>query len=426
MLVAFWLTFCQSVHGDQTIFQPTIFGTGSSLTINSGITVNFLSGSTVDFNAGSSVDFTGATVTGLAAGGGTVTSFSSGDLSPLFTTTETNPTTTPALAFVLSTAAANTVFGNNTGSTAAPAFQSLVNAQIPATLSSKTFDDTNSYTAKDGSFTLENTGTTTKKAVFTLANITAGQTRTVNIPDVAQSSTIQPDTGAANNFLTAISSQGFISKAQPAFTNLSGSVAATQMPALTGDVTTTAGAVATTYNNAVPTAKGGAPSAGTAGQVLTKNTATNYDYGWKTFASAQVLSGANPPAINGATAKMCGFGTATYGPFLITPTVSGKVLVAISFWFLNDTASGSAVAAIRYGTGTAPVNGATQTGTGGSSIVKAGTGYTASQGTAVTLTYVVTGLTINTQYWFDLAINAGAAGQNVAANGGMFTAVELP
>jgi hypothetical protein len=38
----------------------------------------------------------------------------------------------------------------------------------------------------------------------------------------------------------------------------------------------------------------------------------------------------------------------------------------------------------------------------------------------------VTGLTINTQYWFDLAINAGAAGQNVAANGGMFTAVELP
>jgi hypothetical protein len=65
------------------------------------------------------------------AGGGTVTNFSAGDLSPLFTTTEANTTTTPALSFVLSTAAANTVFGNNTGSTAAPGFQTLVDAQIP-------------------------------------------------------------------------------------------------------------------------------------------------------------------------------------------------------------------------------------------------------------------------------------------------------
>ncbi|MEO7099099.1 MAG: hypothetical protein ABI162_07035 [Luteolibacter sp.] len=58
--------------------------------------------------------------------------------------------------------------------------------------------------------------------------------------------TVVADTGAANNFLTAISAAGAITKAQPAFSNLSGSVAASQMPALTGDVTTSAGAVATT------------------------------------------------------------------------------------------------------------------------------------------------------------------------------------
>lgn len=58
--------------------------------------------------------------------------------------------------------------------------------------------------------------------------------------------TVVADTGASNNFLTAISSAGAVSKAQPAFTNISGSVAASQMPALTGDVTTIAGAVATT------------------------------------------------------------------------------------------------------------------------------------------------------------------------------------
>lgn len=56
------------------------------------------------------------------SGGGTVTNFSAGDLSPLFTTTEANTTTTPALSFVLSNAGANTYFGNATGSSAAPSY----------------------------------------------------------------------------------------------------------------------------------------------------------------------------------------------------------------------------------------------------------------------------------------------------------------
>src|ERR1700733_7734989 len=43
-------------------------------------------------------------------GGGTVTSFSAGDLSPLFTTTVATPTSTPALSFTLSNAAQNSVF----------------------------------------------------------------------------------------------------------------------------------------------------------------------------------------------------------------------------------------------------------------------------------------------------------------------------
>ncbi len=49
-----------------------------------------------------------------ATGSGTVTSFSAGDLSPLFTTTEATATTTPALTFTLSNFAAHTFFGNNT------------------------------------------------------------------------------------------------------------------------------------------------------------------------------------------------------------------------------------------------------------------------------------------------------------------------
>jgi lysophospholipase L1-like esterase len=55
-------------------------------------------------------------------GSGTVTTFSAGTLSPLFTTSVANATTTPALTFTLSTASANTAFGNFTGSTATPSF----------------------------------------------------------------------------------------------------------------------------------------------------------------------------------------------------------------------------------------------------------------------------------------------------------------
>lgn len=66
-------------------------------------------------------------------GTGTVTSFSAGNLSPLFTTNVATATTTPALTFTLSNAAAHTFFGNNTGSTAAPAFVSLTAADLPNT-----------------------------------------------------------------------------------------------------------------------------------------------------------------------------------------------------------------------------------------------------------------------------------------------------
>jgi len=65
-----------------------------------------------------------ATVSG-GGSSGTVTDFSAGNLSPLFTTSVANSTTTPALTFNLSNVAANTYFGNNTGSSAAPSFITL-------------------------------------------------------------------------------------------------------------------------------------------------------------------------------------------------------------------------------------------------------------------------------------------------------------
>jgi hypothetical protein len=65
-----------------------------------------------------------ASVNCFTSGAGTVTSFSAGNLSPLFTTSVATSTTTPALTFALSNAAAGTVLGNATGSAAGPTYTS--------------------------------------------------------------------------------------------------------------------------------------------------------------------------------------------------------------------------------------------------------------------------------------------------------------
>jgi len=63
------------------------------------------------------------------SGSGTVTSFSAGTLSPLFTTSVATATTTPALSFTLSNVAAGLVYaGPKTGAAAAPSFKQLKTA----------------------------------------------------------------------------------------------------------------------------------------------------------------------------------------------------------------------------------------------------------------------------------------------------------
>ena len=83
-------------------------------------------------NADAVAEFVGNKGTGGSAGAGTVTTFSAGNLSPLFTSSVANPTTTPALTFAQVNQSANLVFaGPTTGIAAAPTFRSLVAADIP-------------------------------------------------------------------------------------------------------------------------------------------------------------------------------------------------------------------------------------------------------------------------------------------------------
>lgn len=72
-------------------------------------------------------------VVGLPTSNGSVTSFSAGDLSPLFTTTETNVNTAPALGFAQIVQTANLIFaGPVSGGPVAPTFRALVADDLPA------------------------------------------------------------------------------------------------------------------------------------------------------------------------------------------------------------------------------------------------------------------------------------------------------
>lgn len=76
---------------------------------------------------------------------------------------------------------------------------SIPSADIAATLSSKTLDNTNSITVKDNSFTLQNATTTTKQAIFDLSGITAANTRTLTVPDATGTLVLNSNTQTLSN-----------------------------------------------------------------------------------------------------------------------------------------------------------------------------------------------------------------------------------
>lgn len=120
-----------------------------------------------------------------SGGGGTVNSFSSGNLSPLFTTSVATATTTPALSFTLDNQTANTFLaGPTSGGAAAPTFRGIVAADINGVAF---VQDGNSFGA---------TATLGTNDANTLAFETSGTTRaTLNTSGVF---TVADDNAATN------------------------------------------------------------------------------------------------------------------------------------------------------------------------------------------------------------------------------------
>jgi hypothetical protein len=80
---------------------------------------------------GQVLSVSGGIPTWINSSSGTVTTISSGNLSPLFTTSITNPTTTPSISFALTNALQNTVLaGPTSGGSGAPAYRGIIDADI--------------------------------------------------------------------------------------------------------------------------------------------------------------------------------------------------------------------------------------------------------------------------------------------------------
>lgn len=114
---------CKNSAG--TVFTMTAPGSGANYQtfLNAGSALPVEPAANFIITGGSCVDNPGSTRTDCTfPGGATVTTFSAGNLSPLFTTSVANATTTPALSFSLTNAGGGTVFGRSAGTSGAPAY----------------------------------------------------------------------------------------------------------------------------------------------------------------------------------------------------------------------------------------------------------------------------------------------------------------
>lgn len=215
------------------------------------------------------------------------------------------------------TAAATTVFaGPTSGSAAAPAFRALVGTDLP------------------------NPGASTLGGVQSYAAVT-------------------------NQWINAVSTSGVHSSSQPAFTNLSGILGTTQMVALTGDVTNTGGAVATTISaNAITNAKLATMASDTIKANITGGSAVPTDA--TLTAILDTISGTEGVILYRGASAWTALSPGTSGQYLQTQGAS-----AIPQWN-SVTGTGGTVTSIATNNG---VTGGTITGSGtiGLAAITAGT-----------------------------------------------------
>jgi hypothetical protein len=122
--------------------------------------------------------------------------------------------------------------------------------------------------------------------------------------------------------------------------------------------------------------------------------------GWQWQAGRNYVTSAsyaNPATTTSTALVSMGLGS-TYA---LTPKFSGKVRIIWRFFFQNTVANVGGSAQPEHGTGAAPVNGGA---TGTLDIALQGYGSNAGNGQTDVFIYEISGLSVGTAYWFDIAL----------------------
>ncbi len=138
------------------------------------------------------------------------------------------------------------------------------------------------------------------------------------------------------------------------------------------------------------------------GTVWQEFTARNYYYD---------ASAPTPAGVAGTVKLMQGLGVSP--GWAITPKTTGRIGILATGIINNDLIGGGGVTKLelRYGTGSAPTNGAAATGTSAAPELSL-TDPIASAAVLYLIYAEVSGLTVATQYWFDFSVRSGGAGGN--------------
>lgn len=136
------------------------------------------------------------------------------------------------------------------------------------------------------------------------------------------------------------------------------------------------------------------------------------------FAAVTQSSPANPTGTSDTGGKMMGLAGS------ITPLVTGRILITVCGTIFNPTAiADGAKVQLRTGTGTAPVNGDTLTGTTAGSLQQY-VAATIAERAPFSLTAIVSGLTLSVAAWIDVSL-AAIVGGTATISDVSLTAVEV-
>lgn len=323
--------------------MPAIFSVGGSPIITNGTLAVTLATETANFvwagptSGGAATPTFRALVTAdLPAGTGTVTSFSAGNLSPLFTTSVATASSTPALTFALTNAAGGTLFGNNATSAGAPAYTIAPVLGIPGT---STGSIALASATASGKFTVTApaSASTPTLTLPTTSNVLAGQlagdgtifSASLVVASAAGTLTLPTPSNQAANLVFAGPASG--AAAAPTFRSLvaadiSGLVAWSSLQNAAGALSLSNGNNATTFNQTSAVTWKWADTQPTIAPSLTLSAAADASGGNTVYTGTITGGGSN--AYNGALVTITGFATGVNnGNFTVVASTTTTITV---------------------------------------------------------------------------------------------------